>query len=171
MIEIKKSINADSRSATKPPTIDELRTATESHRSDVCAAMGFISNLTIERSKLHDHTKMENMEEYHAALNSGKIKETPWYQKHITEERHHLKSHVPDDVNLIDVMEHLCDCTMAGLARSGVVYDIDISPEVLVLACQNTVEMLKENTTVVEGDNDDLMNHPVGVDFMKTSYR
>ncbi len=170
MINIRKSINADSRSASKPPSVDELREATVSHKDDVISAMTFIASLISERSIHHDHTKMENMDEFHAALTSGKIKDTLWYNKHITEERHHLKSHVPDDVNIIDVIEHICDCTMAGLARSGVVYDVDISPDVLVLACQNTVELLKRNTNVVE-ETEDIMKHPVAADFMKSSNR
>lgn len=56
-------------------------------------------------------------------------------------------------MNLIDVIEHVIDCTMAGLTRSGEVYDTDISPEVLQLAVQNTVELLKLNTTVVDSKN------------------
>ena len=43
---------------------------------------------------------------------------------------------------------------MAGLARSGEVYDIDISPDVLILATQNTVELLKKNIVVVDPDKD-----------------
>lgn len=172
MITVRKSQSADSRSAKSMPTLDELQQATESHIGDVGKGTEFIASLLIGRGKKHDHTKMENMEEYHAALVSGKIKETPWYQKHITEERHHLKSHVPEDVNLIDVMEHLIDCTMAGLTRSGEIYDIDISPDVLVLACQNTVELIKNNTRVEDNKSDtDILNSPIGRDFMKSVYR
>lgn len=170
MIQIRKTVNADSRTAQKPPTVEELREATISHKADVKNAMNFIMTQISSSSESHDHTKIENMDEFHAALNSGRIKDTLWYQKHITEERHHLKSHVPKDVTLIDVIEHLCDCTMAGLARSGEVYDTDISPDVLVLACQNTVELLKKNTTVIE-DDVDLMNQPLASNFLKSSFK
>ena len=161
MITIRKSPKADSRSTNMPPTVDELRNDTISHITDVTNALTFLSTLIKDRGHQHDNTKMSNMEEFHDALNSGHIKDTPWYKKHITEERHHLKSYVPKDVTLIDVIEHLADCTMAGLARSGTVYDVDLSPELLQLAVQNTVEMLKRNTKVITNEllpNNDILD-------------
>ena len=38
---------------------------------------------------------------------------------------------------------------MAGMARSGSVYALNIDPEVLMRAFQNTVELLKKNVEVV----------------------
>ena len=55
---------------------------------------------------------------------------------------------VTEDINLIDVIEMIVDCVMAGLARSGEVYPLDINPDVLLKAFQNTVEMLKENVII-----------------------
>lgn len=155
MIKIEKSPNADSRTANPEMGKADLLKSTKSHIDDVSDGLLFISDLIKDRcgSAGHDHTKLDNMDEFYAALKSGHIKDTNWYRKHITEERHHLKSHVPEDVNLIDVIEHIVDCVMAGLARSGTVYDIDLSPELLQVALQNTVELLKKNTTVVESDD------------------
>lgn len=153
MIEVTRSPNADSRSMSATTTKADLQEATESHIGDVTKGLNFIAKMIEARGPMHDHTKMEAMDKFADALNSKHVKESPWYQKHITEERHHLKSHVPDDVNLIDVIEHVVDCTMAGLTRSGEVYDTDISPEVLQLAVQNTVELLKLNTTVADSEN------------------
>lgn len=153
MIEITKSPNADSRSADPNADLMELTKSTRSHIDDVNKGLNLIAEMLVDRGLKHDNTKMSAMEEFNAALKSGKIKESEWYKRHITEERHHLKSHVPDDVTLIDVIEHLVDCTMAGLTRSGTIYDIDLSPELLQLAAQNTVELLKDNTVVVESDD------------------
>lgn len=154
MIEITKSPNADSRTSKDGLSAEELKESTERHISDVSKGLGFICEMLQGKGSAHDHTKLEMLDEFHAALTSGKIKETNWYKKHITEERHHLKSFVPNDVNLADVIEHVVDCTMAGLARSGEVYDIDLPPEVLTLAVNNTVELLKKNTRVVEAEKD-----------------
>ncbi|MDE7347681.1 MAG: hypothetical protein K2N48_13195 [Muribaculaceae bacterium] len=58
-------------------------------------------------------------------------------------------------MNLIDVLEHVVDCTMAGMARSGEIYDIDIDPNVLTVAVQNTSKLIQDNTRVIqkkEGD-------------------
>lgn len=159
MITIRKSVNADSRTAKKNATIQDLETDTKSHISDVAQGLRFIADLIEAKGKLHDHTKLENLSEFHAALTNGHVKESEWYKKHITEERHHLLSYVHDDVNLTDVVEHIVDCVMAGLARSGSVYDIELPNDVLQLAVKNTVELLKANVQVVESD--DLMDQPV----------
>lgn len=153
MIIIKKSPDADSRTANKEATISDLTNSTISHIKDVTNGLNFISDLIKERGPKHDNTKVSNIEEFNAALKSGHIKDTLWYKKHITQERHHLKSNVPEDINLIDVIEHIVDCTMAGLGRSGDIYDTDLSPELLELATRNTVELLKKNTTVVTSDD------------------
>lgn len=152
MITIKKSPNADSRTAKGPVDTETLSESTMMHINDVRSAMSFIRKILQHKANNHDHTKMENLEDFCTALNSGHIKDTAWYQMHITEERHHLKSNVPEDVNLLDVIEHIVDCTMAGMARSGEVYDVDIDTNVLILAVQNTVKLLKDNTEVVSDD-------------------
>jgi hypothetical protein len=74
-----------------------------------------------------------------------------WSKLHYYEkERHHLKRHCPDDVTLIDVVEMVCDCVSAGMARSGEVYDLDIDEAILSKALKNTVNLLKEQIEVVE---------------------
>lgn len=40
------------------------------------------------------------------------------------------------------------DCVMAGMGRTGEVYALDISPDVLMTAFQNTVELLKAQIIV-----------------------
>ena len=66
--------------------------------------------------------------------------------------RHHLEmaDGIPEDVNLIDVLDFIADCTMAGMARSGSVRPLNISPETLMRAFQNTVELLKAEVRVGE---------------------
>lgn len=145
---IRKSPTADSRTSQGPVDNDTLMNSTTSHQADVQNALRFIGDSIIERGEFHDHTKTENISDFADALNSGHIKDTEWYHRHITDERHHLLSHVPDDVNMIDVIEHVCDCVMAGMARSGQVYDVDIPPEILTLALRNTVDLLKSATYV-----------------------
>lgn len=166
MIKVTKAVNADSRSAEKL-TVPALRSDTVKHIKDVSAGLKFIADQINDRGKHHDHTKIEHMDDFYSALTSGKVKESEWYKTHITEERHHLKSNVPDDVNLIDVIEHLVDCTMAGLTRSGEIYDVDIPAETLVLAMNNTVELLKKNTTVVDEkgkETNSLLNQKIDED-------
>lgn len=58
-------------------------------------------------------------------------------------ERHHLAKNAPDDVNMFDVMEMLCDCAVAGKARNEMdVYYPTVSDEVLQKAFRNTFDIL-----------------------------
>lgn len=150
MITIKKALNADSRTANVNLSIEDLTNDTKSHISDVSNGMNFIASQIMDRGLKHDNTKLNSMNQFYDAIKSNNIKNTFWYQMHIIQERHHLKSNVPDDVNLIDVIEHLVDCTMAGLTRSGTIYDTDISPEILEKAVTNTIKLLKDNTKIEE---------------------
>lgn len=155
MITITKSVNADSRTMEEGAGKEQLTKDTASHIQDVVVGLRFIADLIEQRAPLHDHTKTEMMDEFFQALKTGHIQDTYWYNHHITAERHHLKRHVPEDVNLIDVLEHVVDCTMAGMARSGEIYDIDIDPNVLTVAVQNTSKLIQDNTRVIqkkEGD-------------------
>ena len=61
---------------------------------------------------------------------------------------------VPADVNLIDVLDFISDCVMAGMARSGSVYPLKLSPELLERAFQNTVELLKANVSVEQPETE-----------------
>ena len=74
-----------------------------------------------------------------------------WYQIHIKVEGHHLLSNCPNDVNLIDVLEMIVDCTCAGLARSGEVRPMEINDDILHKAIDNTIELIK---SMVEVEND-----------------
>jgi hypothetical protein len=152
MITVHKSVNADSRTANSNFSKESLTNDTNSHIKDVSKGMDFIADQLIERGSIHDHTKTENMNQFYNALKSGNVKNSFWYQMHITNERHHLKSNVPEDVNLIDVIEHIVDCTMAGLTRSGNIYDIGLPPDVLLKAVNNTVELLKKNINVIDSN-------------------
>lgn len=42
----------------------------------------------------------------------------------------------------------IVDCVMAGMARAGEVYPLDIDPDVLMRAFNNTADLLKENIVV-----------------------
>lgn len=161
MIEIKKSPNADTRGNENKVTKDELKSATESHIEDVNKGMKFFADMILDAGKKHDNTKLNDLNDFFEAFSSGKISDSNWYKKHTTKERHHLIKHVPGDVTLVDIFEHLVDCTMAGLARSGDIYDINLPSDVLQLAHKNTVDMLKKNVKVSEEKDNDILNTPI----------
>lgn len=152
-IKIVRSPNADTRSAVGDVTKEELLNQTLSHILDVQNVGQWLAEKLKDQVCEHDHTKIDYIDEFYQDFVSGKqgaeFKALPWWQKHMTE-RHHLNDSVPEDVNLIDVLEMVIDCTVAGLARSGEVYDITIPNEVLVKAINNTKDLIINNTEVVD---------------------
>ena len=71
-------------------------------------------------------------------------------ERHQKLNRHHLTQDdgIPADVSLIDVLDFIADCVMAGMARSGSVYPLVLPPELLERAFQNTVALLKAEVVV-----------------------
>mgnify|MGYP003300640039 CR=1 FL=1 len=143
---ILKSPSADTRSADHAVTMKELEKSTAMHISDVAKAMRWFADRIEEAGETHDWTKMEFMDEFYDQF--SKAQKTGewgngWYDEiHIVKERHHLNDRVPVDVDLVDVFEHIADCVMAGLARSGEFRKEDIPVSVLKKAYDNTVEKL-----------------------------
>ena len=76
--------------------------------------------------------------------------QTTWWTQHRQLNRHHLTmaDGVREDVNLIDVLDFIVDCVMAGMARSGSVTPLQLSPELLEKAFQNTVTALQSQVVV-----------------------
>lgn len=153
-ITIRRSPSADTRSADHMVTRTELRESTFLHVMDVHGAMHRLAMLIEEAGIRHDWTKKEHFDEFyqqfHRAQETGEWGHG-WYDRiHIVKERHHLRDRCPDDVNLIDVLEMLCDNVMAGLARSGEYREEIPDTEMLLRAYRNTARLLVENTEVVE---------------------
>lgn len=150
MITVVKSNNADSRTKDNNFSRETLEMDTNSHIQDVTNGLNLMAAMLKMKGPMHDHTKLSNMNDFYQALSNGNVKETIWYRNHVTKERHHLLEKAPDDVNLLDVIECVVDCVMAGSARSGTVYPIEIPSDILQLAVANTVELLKRNISIVE---------------------
>lgn len=145
-ILIKKTNRCDTRTLAPGMVVSEqdARTDTEYHIEAVKKLGDALADAIKEQFAKHDFTKMDNISWFTDALNKGfDSKEfKDWYKMHVNTERHHLLKSVPDDVNLIDVLEMLCDCCSAGMARTGRVFDVDVPDDVLRLAVKNTVNML-----------------------------
>lgn len=159
-VEIKRNTLGDTRTATKIPTFDEFTNANNMHIKDVGNMMDSISKEISIRGKAHDNMKRNDPDKslfYRelCATIEGKmdfVADGEWYKNHCKTERHHLNVFCPEDVNLIDVIEMVCDCVCAGLARSGNVRPVEIDADILKRAVDNTVDMLVEAVEV--GDSD-----------------
>lgn len=157
-IIINKSSNADTRSANGKVTKEQLEHDTLSHINDVQNVGYWLADKLKNQLVEHDHTKLDYLDEFYTDFNdklnseNKNFKEMNWFKNRHMTERHHLNDRVPDDVNLLDIIEMVIDCTCAGLARSGEVYPITIPQEVLELAIDNTKNLIIDNVEVVEND-------------------
>jgi hypothetical protein len=150
MIQIRPSPTADTRTCDYAKvTQDELYVSSEQHIVDVRKALDFFQDKLEESAEHHDPDKLTDIAGFHADFLTG-FKQTAWWDRHRKLNRHHLTEPdgVPSDVNLIDVLDFIADCVMAGMARSGSVYELRLSPELLERAFQNTVRLLKAEVVV-----------------------
>jgi hypothetical protein len=154
MITITKSATADTRTCDFANVSKEtLFAASETHINDVCRALGFFQEYIQAAASIHDYDKLEAIDWFHQDFITG-FKETGWWDNHRKIHRHHLAQAdgVPDDVNLMDVLEYIADCVMAGMARSGEVTPLVILPGLLEKAFENTVELMKRQVEVTTDD-------------------
>jgi len=161
MIEIKKSQTADTRTCDFANTNKEtLLASSRQHIGDVVKALAFFSSKITEAAGEHDYDKLTTIDWFHADFVTG-FKQTGWWDNHRKNSRHHLlqADGIPADVNLIDVLDMIADCVMAGMARSGSVYELKLSDELLQRAFRNTTELLKAQVAVKES-NAELSEQP-----------
>lgn len=152
MIKIKQSPTADTRACDYANTTKEtLLESSRVHIADVGKGIAFFSGKLTEAASVHDYDKLSLIDWFHGDFVTG-FKKTGWWDNHRKIHRHHLNlaDGVPEDVNLIDVLEHISDCVMAGMARSGSVYELKLSDELLQKAFKNTADLLKANVEVVK---------------------
>ncbi len=150
MIEIQKSPTADTRTCDYTKVSKgTLYESSAQHISDVCEALNFFQSKIVEAAMNHDTDKLTDIDGFHRDFLTG-FTVTEWWDRHRKLNRHHLQQPdgCPVDVNLIDVLDFIADCVMAGMARSGSVYELKLGPEILERAFQNTVTLLKSQVRV-----------------------
>lgn len=153
-IKIKKSTDEDHREENGELSKEKLLKETQKHAHDVEMGMNWFSKNIELRGRKHDWTRIEYIDdywgEYKKELEYEDLKKTEWYQTHITNERHHLNAKIPEDIDLIDVLEYITDCVMATKARFGHVDKefIEISEETLKKAFSNTIDLIDNEVEI-----------------------
>ena len=155
MVKIFKNPNGDTRTAPKNVTFEEFQEANDMHIDDVKQVMYELSQIVDHRGENHDCTKKSQERMFYRDFvntqeNGDDFTKSEWYSLHTKAERHHLLSCCPEDVNLIDVLEMIVDCTCAGLARSGEVRDLEINAKILEKAVNNTTQLIKSMVKITE---------------------
>lgn len=149
-IKVYPSPTADTRTCDFASVSEaELLKSSVQHIRDVGKALSFFGSMVTDAAVRHDTDKLTDISGFHADFVTG-FKEAGWWTRHRALNRHHLLNAdgVPADVNLIDVLDFIADCVMAGMARSGSVYALNLPPELLETAFQNTVAALKAEIVV-----------------------
>lgn len=169
MIEIRKTPHADTRSCDVTTAVKEtVQLETFYHIQDVGKVLNFFSDKLQQAAQEHDADKLSKFEWFWANFQTN-FKERDWLENHYRVNRHHLNAEggVPTDVDLIDVLEFIADCTSAGVARHGYVTELTLPPELLVTAFQNTVRKLVPKLRVVPEYR--LTNYDVSITVHVTS--
>lgn len=153
MVIIYKNSNGDTRTAKKDVSFKEFQEANDMHIQDVRNIMNELALKLMVAGVTHDYTKKSDEKLFYKNFlstinNNTDFVGDEWYQLHIKNERHHLLSRCPEDVNLIDILEMITDCVCAGMARSGDIRPIEIDSDILNKALANTTEMIKNMITV-----------------------
>jgi hypothetical protein len=154
MIRVHKSPTADTRTCDFAHVSKEtLYASSVQHIDDVQRGLDFFRECLTHALITHDADKLTDIDGFHADFVTG-FAQTGWWDRHRHLNRHHLNmaDGVRDDVNLIDVLDFIADCVMAGMARSGSVYPLELPSELLEKAFQNTVTLLKAHVVVVDDD-------------------
>ena len=158
MLKIKQSKTADTRSAETKVDKETLLASSHQHIGDVQKAILWMMSVLGDIALKHDHTKIDAIDQFAEDFKlvqekpKTDFKKLPWFNLHVTSERHHVNDRCPDDVNLFDLLERIADITMAGMARTGKIYNDSLSPDILTKAYKNTVELLKNNIEVVSDE-------------------
>jgi hypothetical protein len=154
MISVNKSETADTRTCDLANTSkDTVLASSLQHIGDVVKALSFFQSLITEAIGKHDYDKLTLIDWFHSDFVTG-FKQTGWWDNHRKIHRHHLANTdgVPNDVNLVDVLEYIADCVMAGMAHSGKVYELELSDDVLRKAFRNTATLLINQIIVCDAE-------------------
>lgn len=129
---------------------EQLLRDTNQHRQDVGKVLGELSLFLFERGVAHDWSKLAFFEQFSQDTlerqDTPDFKSRPWYKIHTAEERHHVNANVPEDVDLIDLLEMIVDCVVAGKTRSGEVNNdfLILKDNILDDAYWNTVKKITD---------------------------
>lgn len=151
-IIISRSNNADTRTAEGEVSKEDLLENSKKHIEDVRAVGKMLTDMLAKNIAAHDYTKIDDIDlmysDFVRARKGEDFKELDWYKKHITKERHHVLSYCHDDVNLLDILEMVIDCTVAGMARSGQVFPMELPADIINKAVENTKQLILDNIVV-----------------------
>lgn len=166
-IKITPTPSADSRTAIGDVSKEDLKIASMIHIMDVIKLITFFSEQLNAQGVNHDTTKLTDIEQFFEDfsqyLSGEEFEQMPWWLDSHRYERHHFlgdNTPVPEDINLIDFIEHIADIVAAAIARAGE-FDWDWTmenetrlKELLWNAYRNTILLMLKNVELKENDDE-----------------
>lgn len=138
MIKVEKN-NTSIEDLTKKQLLIE----TLQHIGEVKDGITFLTEILSSAADIHDEDKISDIDGFYDNLKS-KFQKRNWLDNHYKISRHHIMQNNVDDVNLLDVLEHIVDCLVAGYARSNKPYPPTLSDKILQKAFNNTVKLIEK---------------------------
>jgi len=130
----------------------QLAACLNDYKEDVMEGMRWLCRRAMRAAWMHDRSKLQDLDGYFDAIQEAKsrgidVHDTEWYGEHYLKERSHLDRRVPDDVNLIDVLE----CIVAAIMEKETDQQLpELSAETLQKAYANTFKLLQANVEKAE---------------------
>lgn len=148
-------VKASFASPQTASTPKEAEAPVRQYKDDVIEGMRWMCRNAMRGAHIHDMSRLRDIGGYFNALQEAKangvdVHDTEWYADHYLKERSHLDRRVPDDVNLIDVLECIAAAVMEGGSAPA-----EVSAETLAKAYANTFAMLKAAAKPVNPDKAD----------------
>ena len=136
VVEINKLPNTITSKEAKKGNIsfEDFSHETNVHREDVRKVLYELASRLEHAGEIHDWTKKEREKQFYKSFTDAKNDIYDVFARR----------------NRIDVIEMISDCCAAGLARSGKIDKIEIDPDVLMKACNNTVELVNSFIELVD---------------------
>lgn len=115
----------------------------DEHVSIIKEYLKWCAESLYSRGAMHDYSKRTNLRLYLDSLNGDN--EEQWNDVHSKSERHHLHNSIPKNVNLFDVIEHICD-RVSCMEQGEVFENVDIlDGNLLRRAYANTLKMIQKD--------------------------
>ena len=121
-----------------------------------------ISNSLNTKVSYHDFTKVQEPFKtmfynavYEKIKNGASFDDSEWAITHYQTERHHLNKHIPDDVDLLDVIEYVVDSIVSNVEQLGIKGNVTISNIDLMTALQNTINKISNMIFIPEENEEE----------------
>lgn len=150
---IKYNPNSDSSYAEKEPNLEEMVDACVTHNKNISSVLYTLANSIKKRGDKHDWSIMTSLDEYTEAYiaslrGANEFENSEYFLQHALLENHHLDKIHNENTNLFDVIEYIVDRSVISKERNDPSKTIELDPQILIEAFNNTIKQINDNLYV-----------------------